>query len=326
MKTQDKILETLEKHRGDYCSGEQLAAELGLSRAAVWKAVKRLRGEGFPIDALTNRGYCLTACTDILSEQGIFKYLEPECRMLNIQVLPEVGSTNVALREKANAGSPEGTVLAAGMQTDGKGRLGRHFFSPANTGLYLSLLLRPAAMKPEQAIRLTTIAAVAGCEAVEAVSDKKAMIKWVNDIYLDGRKVSGILTEGSISLETGTMDSVIIGIGINLYPPVGGFPKEIRNTAGTGFSETQPDGKNRLAAGFLNCFMKYYRQGDLISHVKSYHDRSMVIGRTVSVIRQDGSRPARVLDVDEECRLLVKYEDGTTDRLMTGEISVKMEP
>ena len=326
MKTQDKILETLEKHRGDYCSGEQLAAELGISRAAVWKAVKRLRGEGFPIDALTNRGYCLTACTDILSEQGIFRYLEPECRMLDIQVLPEVGSTNVMLREKANAGSPEGTVLATGMQTDGKGRLGRHFFSPANTGLYLSLLLRPAAMKPEQAIRMTTIAAVAGCEAVEAVSDKKAMIKWVNDIYLDGRKVSGILTEGSISLETGTMDSVIIGIGINLYPPVGGFPKEIRNTAGTVFSEIQPDGKNRLAAGFLNCFMKYYRQGDLISHVKSYHDRSMVIGRTVSVIRQDGSRPARVLDVDEECRLLVKYEDGTTDRLMTGEISVKMEP
>ncbi len=325
MKTRDRILSVLESHKGVYYSGEQLAEELHITRAAVWKAVNRLRNEGFPIDALSNRGYCLAADTDILSEQGIWKYLGPDCGMLDIQVLPQVGSTNVVLSEKVNAGSPEGTVLIAGMQTDGKGRLGRHFYSPANTGIYMSLLLRPTDLRPDLAIRLTTIAAVACCEAVETVSGKKALIKWVNDIYLDGKKVSGILTEGTIGLETGMMDSVILGIGFNLYPPEKGFPKEIRNIAGTVFSEKQEDGKNRMAAEFLNRFMTYYTRKDLTSHIGAYRERSMVIGKTVSVIGQQGSRPALALGVDDECRLIVKYADDNIDRLMTGEVSIKME-
>ncbi len=325
MKTRERILGILEQHRGNYYSGELLARKVNVTRAAVWKAVKQLRDKGYPIDAVSNKGYCLASDTDILSEQGIWKYLEPECGILNIQVLPEVGSTNAALREKANTGSPEGTVLIAGMQTDGKGRLGRHFYSPANTGIYLSLLLRPALMRPEQAVRLTTIAAVSGCEAIESVSGKTASIKWVNDIYLNGRKISGILTEGSISMESGTMDSVILGIGINLYPPEGGFPKEIRDIAGTVFSEVQHDGKNRLTAGFLNSFMKYYLKKDFSSHVSSYRQRSMAIGKTVTVIMQNSSRKALVLDVDDDCCLIVKYEDGTVDRLLSGEISISMD-
>ncbi len=326
MNTRERIFETLQNHKGVYCSGEQLAGELRITRAAVWKAVKRLREEGFPIDAVSNKGYCLAADSDDLSEQGIWKYLGPQCGTLNVQVLPQVGSTNVVLSEKAAAGSPEGTVLIAGMQTDGKGRLGRHFYSPANTGIYMSLLLRPTDLRPDQAIKLTTIAAVAGCEAVEAVSRKKALIKWVNDIYLDGRKVSGILTEGSISLETGTMGHVILGIGFNLYPPADGFPKEIRNIAGTVFSEKQNDGKNRLAAEFLNRFMGYYLRKDFSAHINTYRERSMAVGKTVSVIDRDQSRPALVLDVDDDCCLIVKYEDGNIGRLMTGEISIKMDP
>ncbi len=325
MNTRERVLEILESHKCSYYSGEKLALELGISRAAVWKAVKRLREDRYPIDAIPNKGYCLSQDIDPISERGIWKYLNSNCRNLDIHLLPEAGSTNKMLCEKANAGSPEGTVLIAGMQTDGKGRLGRHFYSPENTGIYMSLLLRPKGITPEKAIRLTSIAAVAGCEAVEAVTGKTAYIKWVNDIYLADRKICGILTEGSISMETGTMDSVVLGIGINVYHPENGFPKEIRGIAGCVFSEVQLDGKNRLTAEFLNRFMGYYLAGDFSAHIESYRKRSMVIGKTVSVIFQNGRRLAKVLDVDDECRLIVKYTDGTFDRLLTGEVSLKIE-
>ena len=134
---------------------------------------------------------------DILAEETIQKYLKENCRDLQLHVFPVVDSTNILLRRKAKEGVPEGCVVIAGEQTKGKGRLGRSFYSPSDTGVYLSLLLRPENILPEQAVHITTIAAVAACEAIERVSGRKAGIKWVNDIYMDGKKVSGILTEAS---------------------------------------------------------------------------------------------------------------------------------
>ena len=319
MKTREKILAILEEHKGSFFSGEELAESLNISRAAVWKSVAALRDEGYMIDAVPSRGYCLSESTDLLSEQGIWKYLEPEFRTLDLQVVPEVGSTNVLMREKAEAGCPEGMVLAAGMQTDGRGRLGRHFYSPANTGVYMSILLRPSHIAAGIAVRLTTVAAVAACEAIDAVSGRRSAVKWVNDILLDGKKVAGILTEGMISMETGRMDSVILGIGINVYPPEKGFPKEIRETAGAVFPEPVSDGKNRIAAGFLNRFMTYYRSGDFSDHIRSYRERSVVPGHRITV----EGRAADALEVDDECRLVVRYDDGTVSRLRAGEISIK---
>lgn len=323
MGTRDRVLELFEKERGVFLSGEQIAESLSVSRAAVWKSVKGLQAAGYPIEAIRNRGYCLSEKTDILSFQGIRKYLDPICEGLKLQILPCVDSTNTLAREKAAAGAPDGWVIIANGQTGGRGRRGRSFYSPPDTGLYMSLILRPDQYSPGQAVKLTAMAAVAACEAIETLSGQKAMIKWVNDIYLGGRKVCGILTEASFGLEDGFLEYAVLGIGINVSPPEGGFPKEVERIAGPVFEKRQSDGKNRLAAEFLNRFMACYKEPGRLKWAEEYRRRSMVLGRRIGVLLTDGEREATVLDIDSACRLVVRYEDGSTDCLSSGEISIR---
>lgn len=324
MKTKDKLLSLLEENRGNYFSGEEIAEKLSVTRAAVWKAVKSLREEGYQIDAVQNKGYCLAVQTDILSSQGIRKYLGPVCKDLELEILAEVDSTNAWIRQKAAVGAEEGCTIIANEQTCGKGRWGRSFYSPAGTGIYMSILLRPQGWSPEKAVRLTTMAAVSACEAAEEISGEKAEIKWVNDIYMRGKKVSGILTEASFSLESGCVDYAVLGIGFNVYKPEGGFPEELKHTAGAVFDSRQNDGKNRLAAEFLNRFMQYYTARDMSEYKSRYRERSMVIGKEISVVLPGGSKKGVALDVDEECRLVVRLEDGKLERLSSGEISIRV--
>ena len=324
MTTKESILALFEEQRGVYFSGEEIAARLAVSRAAVWKAVNSLRTEGYEIDAVPNKGYRFAADTDMLSIRVIKKYLDPLCRTLNLCVMPETESTNTLLREKANNGFPEGTVVLANTQTKGRGRRGRSFYSPADTGLYLSILLRPDGMTPDQAVKITTMAAVAVCEAVEEISGKETWIKWVNDIYQEGRKISGILTEASISMENGSVEYVILGIGVNVYPPKGGFPEEIQKIAGAVFKEKQHDGKSRLAAQILNHFFMEYKKADRTDYVEQYRAKSFVVGKEITVLFPSGNRTAKALDVDRDCHLIVQYENGQKERLSSGEISVRI--
>lgn len=324
MGTKEKLLALFEENKGVYLSGEEIAEKLSVSRTAVWKAVKTLRSAGYQIDAVQNKGYSLSVKTDILSAQGIQKYLRSVCSDLEITVLSAVDSTNTWIREKAAAGAPEGYTVIANCQTNGKGRIGRRFFSPGETGLYMSILLRPQQYSSQQAVRFTTMAAVAGCEAIEAVSDNTAQIKWVNDIFIEGKKVSGILTEASFGLENGLLDYAVLGIGINVYPPSGGFPDELKNVAGTVFQEAQNDGKNRLASAFLNRFMTYYTAPEETNYAEKYQKRSLVIGKEIQVLLPDGAKKAVALDVDTDCRLIVRYENGETEKLSSGEISVRL--
>lgn len=188
----------------------------------------------------------------------------------------------------------------------------------------MSLILRPPHYSSQQAVKLTTMAAVAVCEAMEAVSGEKAQIKWVNDIYVRGKKVCGILTEASFGLEDGFLEYAVLGIGINVFPPEDGFPDEIKDIAGAVFREAQNDGKNQLAAEFLNRFMTYYSVPQKSDYVGNYRSRSMVIGKEIQVICSNGTKKATALDVDKDCRLIVEYEDGATESLYSGEISIKM--
>lgn len=323
MSTKEKLLALFEENKGTYFSGEEIAERLSVSRTAVWKAVNGLRSEGYEIDAVQNKGYCLSVSTDILSVQGIRKYLKPACASMELEVLPVAESTNVLLKERAGAGAKDGYVLLANSQTAGRGRLGRSFYSPGDTGVYMSLLLRPQGYSPDQAVRLTTMAAVAACEAIEEVSGKEAQIKWVNDVYMDHKKVSGILTEAAFSLEDSGLDYIVVGIGINAYPPKEGFPPELEQIAGTVFQERRSDGKNRLAAAFLNHFMDCYAAGEKMDYAKEYRARSLVIGKEIRVISPTGQKEARALDVDEECRLVVQYGDGSRETLSSGEISIR---
>lgn len=324
MATREQLIALFESNQGTYFSGEDIAERLSISRAAVWKAVNSLRAEGYPIDAVRNRGYCLSQTTDVLSAQGIAKYLNDDCAEIQLTVLPEVDSTNTAVRERAAAGAPEGVTVVSGCQTQGRGRIGRTFFSPSQTGVYLSLLLRPPHCQPQEAVKLTTMAAVAVCEAIEEVSSEQAQIKWVNDIFIGDKKVCGILTEAALGLEDGCLDYAVLGVGINVYAPKDGFQEELQKIAGSVFETAQNDGKNRIAAAFLNHFMADYKNRDVSDYAARYRARSLVIGRDIWVMQSGQAYPAHVLDVDRECRLHVQYADGRTDCLTSGEISIRV--
>ena len=325
MGTKEKLLALFEADKGKFFSGEELAARLAVSRTAVWKAVNSLSKEGYEIQAVRNKGYSLSVSTDILSIQGVEKYLNPEHSYIELEILPDIGSTNDYLREKAAQGKGEGYAVVAGAQTRGKGRTGRSFYSPADTGIYLSLLLRPKDCGPAQAVKFTTMAAVAACEAIEKVSHRSPQIKWVNDIYIDGKKVSGILTEASVSLENGSLEYVLLGIGINVYPPEKGFPQELRETAGSVFQERKSDGKNQLTAGFLNRLMEIYTKEETGEYAEEYRKRSMVLGKRIQILTPEGEKGARALEIDKDCRLLVEYEDGNRELLRAGEIRIRPE-
>ena len=325
MGTKEQLLSLLEHRKGEYLSGEEIAQQLAVSRTAIWKAVNALRSAGYGIDAVQNRGYRLDANTDILSIQGIRQYLNSKSSELELEVLPCASSTNSLLREKANSGASEGLVIAANQQTQGRGRMGREFYSPPDTGVYLSLLLRPQEMEPNEAVKITAMAAVAACLAMEEVSGKHTQIKWVNDIYMNGKKVCGILTEGSYGLESGKMDYVITGIGFNVYPPADGFPEKLADIAGSIFENQTQEGKNQLTASFLNHFLEIYTSWEKSNYAEQYRERSLVIGKRIQVISPAGVKYAYGLDIDKECRLIVRYEDGTVDRLSSSEIRILPE-
>lgn len=324
MTTKEKLLALLEENKGAFFSGEEIARTLQVSRAAVWKAVNALREDGYTIDAATNKGYRLSPDSDILSPQGIRRFLKPEYRNLNLTVLPTAPSTNALVREKANQGCPEGCVIVACEQTAGRGRYGRQFFSPADTGVYLSLLLRPTAYSPQQATCLTAAAAAAMCQAMEAVTGQQPGIKWVNDIFLRGKKVCGILTEAAVGLETGALDYMVLGAGVNLYPPAEGFPEEIQSIAGSVLERSCPEAKNRLVGEFLNRFWYFYTHPECRAYLEDYRARSLAIGQNVTVLSAGRAVSAYAYGIDDDFRLLVRYENGDTEALSYGEIRIQL--
>jgi biotin--[acetyl-coA-carboxylase] ligase len=322
--TKEKLLALLEDSKGTFFSGEEIARTLQVSRAAVWKAVNALREDGYTIDAATNKGYRLSPDSDILSPQGIRRFLKPEYRDLDLTVLPTAPSTNALVREKANQGRPEGCVIVACEQTDGRGRYGRQFFSPIDSGVYLSLLLRPTAYSPQQATCLTAAAAAAMCQAIEAVTGQQPGIKWVNDIFLHGKKVCGILTEAAVGLETGALDYMVLGAGVNLYPPVKGFPEEIQPIAGSVLERSCPEAKNRLVGEFLNRFWDFYTHPECRTYLEDYRSRSLAIGQNVTVLSAGRAVSAYAYGIDDDFRLLVRYENGDTEALSYGEIRIQL--
>ena len=324
MTTKEKLLALLEDSKGTFFSGEEIARTLQVSRAAVWKAVNALREDGYTIDAATNKGYRLSPDSDILSPQGIRRFLKPEYRDLDLTVLPTAPSTNALVREKANQGRPEGCVIVACEQTDGRGRYGRQFFSPIDSGVYLSLLLRPTAYSPQQATCLTAAAAAAMCQAIEAVTGQQPGIKWVNDIFLHGKKVCGILTEAAVGLETGTLNYMVLGAGVNLYPPAEGFPEEIQPIAGSVLERSCPEAKNRLVGEFLNRFWDFYTHPECRTYLEDYRARSLAIGRNVTVLSNGQAVSAYAYGIDDDFRLLVRYDSGKTEALSYGEIRIQL--
>ena len=243
-----------------------------------------------------------------------------------VRVYDTVTSTNDLLREAAISGAPEGSVILAKSQTAGKGRQGRSFYSPNQTGLYCSILLRPT-FEAEELLRLTPMAAVAAAKAVEQCIGQRVDIKWVNDLLLNGRKICGILAETAFS-SSGIPDYAVIGIGINLLEPADGFPAEIKDIAGAVFpSGTDADDAFiRCSAALLDHIASEYRALPSRGYLEAYQKRLYVLNRPVTVIENGVEREAVVLDTDDDLRLLVRYTDGTEQWRSTGEIRIRLNP
>lgn len=323
MTIKEQILELLQEEQGTYLSGEAIGNRLNVSRSAIWKAIRDLKKVGHQIHAVTNKGYCLEAEADLLQEDEVRTYLNDSLSGLKIKVKNSVTSTNTIVKELGGQGEEEGLVLIANEQTQGRGRYGRSFHSPGSTGVYFSILLRPK-MSAASAPSLTTMAAVAVASGIEEVFHQPVKIKWVNDLFLGERKVCGILTEGSFDLESNGMDYVVVGIGINVYDPQEGFPEDLTNIACslTGQKDPEKNKRNQLVASCLNYFFEYYQNFSQKEYLEAYKKRSLVLGQKIEVIRQEDRISALALDIDEECRLLVQYPDGSKEFLSSGEVRI----
>lgn len=263
---------------------------------------------------------------DSAAERAICAALQEN---IHAEVYDMVGSTNDLLREAAEQGAETFTVIAARCQTAGRGRQGRAFFSPEHTGLYLSMLFRPDAADVP---RLTPMAAAAAARTVEACRlaaenvQERAQIKWVNDVLLHGKKVCGILAESKFS-SVDAPEYTIVGIGLNLLEPEGGFPAELRDIAGAIFPRGyDPDKAFVTAASHLIAAL-YTEQRQLSSrgYLQRYKERLCVLGREITVCENGTERPAVALAVDDDLRLLVRYaDDGTEQWRATGEIRIRL--
>ncbi len=328
MTLREEVLDKLEDYKGEFISGEVLAAELNVTRNAVWKAVRALRSDGCRIEAVPNRGYRLTSDTVTITKNGIIKYLRsPDS--FNINIYGSLDSTNTQLKRAALDGAPEGTVIIAERQSAGRGRLGRSFFSPPHGGIYMSILLRPLVslpgLLPSDAVMITSAAAVAVCRAIEEVTSKHVLIKWVNDVYYQNKKICGILTEGAVSLEANGFDYIIVGIGINVLG--GELPRELEGIAGALYDARDQEYTNRIrhkiVARILDNFSDIYR-GGLRSFVPEYRRRSLILGKDVNVIQGDTARPGKAVGINDDCSLSVLFENGEMESISSGEVSVRL--
>jgi BirA family transcriptional regulator, biotin operon repressor / biotin---[acetyl-CoA-carboxylase] ligase len=331
MKTKNLVFRELSENcTGDgFVSGEELAVRCGISRQAVWKAVNALRAQGAEIEAVTNRGYHLAGTGGMLSEESIASLIPSELGA-RICVYETIDSTNTEAKRRCTESSDvrrlDRTVVIAAQQTAGRGRLGRSFYSPSGSGLYLSLIYAPEGGITSPAV-LTASAAVGVCRALKNVYGADAQIKWVNDVFMHGKKICGILAEGVTNFETGQIDCAVVGIGINILP--GSFPPELADTAGSVLAGGDADTKrSMLAASVVKNVLGIYTAGKdgIVQSMQEYRGRSLLTGRTVTVypvINQMGKKYTAVVQgITDDAKLIVKDSDGQIQELDSGEVTL----
>ena len=319
--TKELVLKYLEENKDSFSSGEEIANHLNLSRNSVWKAIKSLRNSGYQIEAATHRGYHLVGDMDLITLKGISDNLLPGIAQDRIHVYKQIESTNKTAKGAAAFDAPHGTCIIAESQTLGSGRKKRPFFSPKG-GIYMSVILTPDKLPFKNTSLVTAYIAVCVCNSIEALTGKKPMIKWSNDIYIDNRKICGILTESAGDLDTGELSWIVAGIGINFAVDTGAFPKEMRSHAGSLFvPEKAPLSKNDLIAEILNNILL---KGKTIDILKSYRNRSLVLSKDVTVYDKDNSYPAKAVSIDDMGKLVVSLPDGSSKTLTHEEIRIEL--
>lgn len=317
-----KILKALRHHPGGHVSGEDICRLADVSRAAVWKHIEKLRSDGYEIEASPHLGYRLVRAPDSLIPDEIRWQLKAKILGREIIAYRAVDSTNDAAYRLAEQGSKEGLVVVSEEQHKGKGRHGRRWVSPAKGGIYLSCVLRPK-MPPHEIPRITLLAAVAVAQSIREACGLEAMIKWPNDILVNGKKVCGILTE--MKAEQDAITFVVIGIGINVTTPTRSLPphasslKQESPHAKAGELPTRPELARivleHLDAEYLT--MRAEGFGRIIEAWKSLTD---MLGSTVRVTLPNRVLQGQVYDIDADGSLMVRLESGIIEKVSAGDV------
>lgn len=329
MTTKEAVLLYLQEHTGEPISGEKMALALNKSRTSIWKAIQSLKKEGYAIDSSTNKGYTLSENNDVLSEQQINQELIQQHHPIDwiIQTMESTTSTNDLAKLYANENSTTPAIFISEEQTAGRGRLGRKFVSPAKSGLYISLCLFPTIALEDLSL-ITCATAVACVETIEQLTGKSLNIKWVNDLFFQDKKVGGILTEVISDFESQQVQSLIVGMGINLIEARDNFPEELHSIVGSIFSskkeyEAHSFNRNHFIATFLEKWAFYYENLSKKGFIDSYRKHSNVIGKAIKVIEGNHVYHAFAKDIDENGRLIIEKEDKSLHALSYGEVSIR---
>ncbi|MDY6038397.1 MAG: biotin--[acetyl-CoA-carboxylase] ligase [Eubacterium sp.] len=321
MSTKIELLKLLDANYGSFVSGESLAQNLGISRAAVNKAASGLKKAGYKILSRPSQGYKLLEKIDILTEEAIGSGISEVCKLT---VFDTIDSTNNYAHTLAISDIPQ--VIVANCQTAGKGRLGRSFISPSGSGIYLTVAFKPS-FDLDKSPFITMASALAVCKAIESLCNVSPKIKWVNDIFYRNKKICGILTEAQTNLETGRIDRLLIGIGINCFP--GEFPDELANIAGSISDEAGTFSRSKLAGIVIDNILAMIKGFPSTNFLPEYRRKCFVLGKNIYVHSiADGKRiKARALDIDDNGGLVVEYMEGIRMReietLSSGEVSVR---
>ncbi|MDE6614217.1 MAG: biotin--[acetyl-CoA-carboxylase] ligase, partial [Clostridia bacterium] len=303
-------------------SGQQIADELNVSRNSVWKAVKALQGEGYKILATTNKGYILEKGNDIISEESLRAELGGEYKDIEIITLKSTTSTNSEAMTRLMSGNiSHGSLIVAEEQSQGRGRMGKSFFSP-KSGIYISVCLCKSIENLTDVMVITPAAAVAVRRSIAKYTNLDAKIKWVNDIYIGKKKVCGILTQADIDFESGKAGTFIVGIGVNFVNQ--DFPNEIKDKACSLF-EKQPSDvtRSQIIAEIYTQLIGLTEDLKDRSFMQEYKQYSMVVGKEITYTISGQGKSGKVIDIDDDGALLVIEQDGNQRKLTCGEISIR---
>ena len=320
----EKILQLLREHAPVFLSGEEISQRLKVTRTAVWKRVKHLRSLGYEIEASTRSGYHLIRSPDLLTPSEVKPLLGTKQMGRVIHYFQTIDSTNSKAYQLALGGAKEGELVIAESQEKGRGRLGRHWFSPPFLNLYLSVILRPK-IPPQQASLITLMAAVATADAIRKFTGLVPLIKWPNDILLRDRKVAGLLNE--IHSEMDRIHFIILGIGVNLNVDGKMFPKEVRALATSLKKEMgQTISRKvflRLLLQELEGWYTIFLQEGAASMLKAWRDRAQIKGRRVKVHSFGETLVGIAVDVDSDGALILEMAGGERKRVVAGDIEYK---
>lgn len=312
----ERILERL--MTGETISGETMARELGVTRAAVFKHIEQLRALGFGVESAARQGYRLTACPDSLLAPVVRRGLDTRWAGCRIEYLQTVDSTNRYARALAQQGAPHGTLVLADEQTAGRGRRGRGWISPAGEGVFMSLILRPQA-HPSQVARLSLLTALAVAEGIAGETGLDARIKWPNDIVVGGSKVCGMLLE--MNADEQSVHDVVAGVGINVHQTA--FPEEIARTAS---SLDLLSGRRQSRAALVRAFLGAFERATALSDadmMRAYRGRSATLGQRVQVVSLSGTFTGLAEAITDAGALVVLGDDGERREVLAADVSVR---